>query len=259
MKSTNAEQLLWELSRCIGDADETGIDAGQLAAYRDALLDDDEVKRVETALAHCATSRRRLAELGNVTPGLPPARVRAAVLGKPRMSGAGWKVAAALLIAAFALPLLWPQFDAGRAPGDPAPPPFDVRVEALAQIRSGAAGDVLAYPDTPVRIVAEARHAAKADLAYAVYRLEDDRLVRLSDPMALQIQTYRGAAQITVSAAQLAGPAPGRYPFFLVVAAADSLPAHELSLSRQDPLKELAGAGRRVYALSLTLLEAARQ
>lgn len=256
MTSLDPEELLWELSST--DRDDPDLDVPpdeRLLAYREGRLDDEDARRLETLLAHSAAARQRLIELAEEpVSGAPPA-VRERLL--PARERRWWwpaTAAAAACLLALGLYLVQP---AERREV----PPFDVTVELLAEVRSGAAEGATsgnAFADTPVRIVMEPAEDSVAGLSLGLYLLRANELVRLVPGEGLRFEAFRGAAVFEAPAARLVGSAPGTHELF-VVAASRKLPASvELAAGEEAGAALTKAIGGRIYRQSISLLAAPR-
>jgi hypothetical protein len=219
------EELLWESRRAVVDggagepvpADET------LHAYREGGLSDIGRRRLEWTLCRSAAARARLCEIAGVKLARPSGRLRRAILGTPRAIpkaiASHWPMAAAVLLAgamvSAAILLEFPRV----APEATALPPdlaFDVRVEGLAETRSGS-GIAQALPRTPVRITIEPRAFGVDGLEFALYVPRQGHLRRLDAGDDLRVESSRGAARLVASAHALAGSVIGPHEFYVVV------------------------------------------
>ncbi|MEM1183003.1 MAG: hypothetical protein AAGM22_31970 [Acidobacteriota bacterium] len=228
------------------------IDEGALLAYRRGELDEAAAEALERKLANSDRVRRRLIGAAGVQGSNPSPFLRARVLqayGEARRKGrrralapAAWALAAVLLFGVIGV-LLRP------APGLPPELTYAVSARGLAEVRSGEVDSVVleAYADTPVEFSAAPEARADADVAFAIYRLDDETWTRVADPGDARVR--RGAATFSLTAGQLVGENPGRYELLLSVARPGGLPA---SLSADEVEND---GERRHYRRTLIVLE----
>lgn len=231
----------------------------QLRAYREGRLTAEETGELEGRLARSAAGRRRLLELAGIDHSLPLRRVRKAVLGAAdhRRRTAFWtSVAAVAASIIVALLVLLP-----RPHALPDRLAYDVSARGLAEERSTAEvpgkmpGEVRAYPATTVRILLRPRgDSSFAGATFALFRREGGALRRVRQPDEARLTSDRGSATFTGAAgAMLAARAPGVYPLYVVISAAEP-PALVKPAPGQDPAGALRSSGRLVYPVTITLL-----
>jgi hypothetical protein len=238
----------------------------RLRAWRAGRLPLEEARELEGLLAQSAAGRRRLRELAGVgdvrdlaeiDQSLPLRRVRKAVLGQAGLRRtAPWRSAAVAAVAAAAVVLVMIGL-LSRHRGLPEGLAYDVSTRGAAEMRSveEGAGEVRAYPDTPVRIVLRPRGDGAAGVSFALFRRDGGRLRRVREPDEVRLVRERGSAAFSGTAATvLATGAPGRYPLFVVVSSRESFPAVVELRGGQDPADALRVSGRLVYPVTVVLL-----
>lgn len=262
MTAMDPEELAWRLA-----AEEPDVPLGEpvsndtLRAYRQGELAADEREALETRLARDPEVRRRLVRLAEVQPSPPSPELRERVLrsfeeatGRGRRRWLPAVAAAALVALAILVPVLSDRSPDGSTGPLPRELAFEVVVTGLAEARSDprASATVEAEPETTVRILARATSSMDSPLALAVYRRSPDGLRRVAEA---PVEPDRGAAELSVRAADLLGREPGRFQVFVVVARPGDLPARVPLAVEADPETALAENGhRRVYARELVLL-----
>jgi hypothetical protein len=257
------DRLLRALADQEPDGDGDAPADERLAAYREGRLSAEEARELEGLLARSAAGRRRLLELAGIDQSLPLRRVRRAVLGqavrqrsgragRPRQMTAWVSAAAVAATIVLALLVLLPR--PGALPRGLA---YDVSARGLAEVRSAEAvpSEVRAYPATAVRILLRPRGESPAGLSFALFRRQGGALRRVRQPEEVRLISDRGSATFTgAAAAVLATRIPGVYPLYAVISNRQELPARVELAPGEDPARTLAGSGRLVYPLRVTLL-----
>jgi hypothetical protein len=254
MTSKTPREWLWELTAVESDS-EVRVSDDVLRAYRAGALEDAEARRVEAQLGRSADARARLAALAGTRIEPAPARVRRRIFG-PAKSRRSWLpfLTAAALAAVLVVPIA--RFMIGReASMLPADLEYEVRIEALADVRS-VADTSRALPDTRVRIVIEPNRDASARLEYGLYRRTPEGLERLTPGAGLDLETHRGSVVFTTRADSLVDAEPGDHEFVIAVAPEGTLPstvADGPSRPASDVLRELSEG--LVYRRTLTVVD----
>ncbi|MEM7247446.1 MAG: hypothetical protein AAF533_19075 [Acidobacteriota bacterium] len=224
----------------------------ELTAYRDGRLDDADRSRVEHALGNNIAARDRLVKLAGLEE--PPAELRGRILDGPdeatrfRPTAPSWLLPGLGLAAAAAVILVVMnpfRDDAGRE----LPPGlvFDVRVEAAAAVRSTDAPPTSTpvLPSTSVSIYVEPPDRGTPGLEFGLYRVDGDRLRRVTESDGLQVEQAEGAAKLVVPARAIGGDIAGSHPFVVAIAREGVLPDERIvadanrldeSLRDTDPL-----------------------
>jgi len=273
MDRIDPEELLWETSTVAEERPAEGagevpadVPSGDvLEAYRRGELDPADRERLEDLLAGDPAARRRLLALAGVADETPPPAVRERLLvrfaGSRRRRWPLAVVAAAAVVVAFLgwwllSPTLPGAGDRAGTVAALAGTGYEVRVEALAQVRSaGAGGEAAAHPRTRVRIFVEPEEAAVAGVELGLYRLRGGRLERLPVGAELSLEAERGAGVFEAAAATLVGSEPGTRELLVAVAPEGRLPAALPAVSPEAAAAALARAsGGKVYRRTVTVL-----
>lgn len=234
----------------------------RLLAWREGRLSPEETRELEEILGRSAAGRRRLLELSGITDidrSLPLRRVRKAVLdqvGRPARRRIAPRYAAALAVAATIVLALAGILSRHRAL--PEGLAYDVSARGLAEARSieEVQDEVRAYPDTTVRILVRPQGDSPAGVSFALFRREGGILRRVREPDEVHLETERGSAAFSGTAATvLATRVPGAYPLFAVVTR-ETLPSFIKLKPGQAPETALKDSGRLVYAVKVILLRA---
>jgi hypothetical protein len=286
--------MFWEMGAS-EETDAAAPDEARLRSYLAGELSDAEQEKLETDLARSPAGRQRLAELAGIEVERPSPRVRERVLAAlPEASAQGgdsqpsdptqraawrwpgartqpltshrrrrtWRTAAAaaavLLLAITGYRWLGPAGETVVVAD------FELAATALASDRSAAPytgsesapSSVLhAYPSTRISIRATSESANRGAVDYAIYRLEEDRLVRIE----LEPTLFRYGGEFEAPARQMVGERPGRYRLYVAAAAHGDLPRSVAVVG--EPLDALrAATGGPVHRLApLDLLAEAQQ
>ncbi|MDY7092020.1 MAG: hypothetical protein SX243_03525 [Acidobacteriota bacterium] len=270
MSEKDLDWLLHEL----GQLEERGtgqlLPDEMLSAYRLGRLGEDEMRALEARLSQDREGRQKLAQLAGVLERGPSPKVRERVLSafdegvgrQPpvvrRVSPAPWfrhRWAASVALAAS---LLLAVFLVVNGP-EPLPPSLDYQVEAygLAQERSRPEAEsvIEALPETTIRLVVTPRELAEQDVEFGLYRLDEDRLLRLTTGAQLRLEVRRGSAVFEGRAGDLVGIEPGEHRIFIAVARPGELPEPQRLEEGQQPLEVLSDNGLHLaYAQRIHLV-----
>lgn len=255
MTPKTPREWLWELTGAESDFPEVNVPDDILHAYRSGALDDAEVARVDALLCRSAGARAQLAALAGMSIEPAPERVRRRIFGQAK-NHRSWLplLAAAALAVVLVVPIA--RFLIGQERSIvPADLEFEVRLQALADVRS-AADTSSAFPDTRVRIVLEPIRDAESRLEFGLYRRTGAGLERLAPGAGLGVEIHRGSVVFTTRADSLVDSEPGEHEFFIAVAPEGKLPS-TVAHDPTRPASEVLGALSEVlvYRRILTVLD----
>jgi len=234
-------------------------DDSRLSAYRAGSLSPEETRELEGVLAHSSAGRRRLLEISGIDRTLPLRRVRKAVLaqagGRRRAPG---RPATAALVALAAMIVLAVLVVFPRQGALPAGLAYDVSARGQAEVRAieETRGEVRVWPATTLRIFLRPRGESPSGVWFALFRSEDGALKRVRQPEEVRLESDRGSASFSGTAARVLGTAaPGVHPLYVVVSAREKLPSRVDLEPGQDPAAALRASDRLIYPMKVILLE----
>ena len=230
----------------------------ELIAYRSGELSGVDVARLEALLAHSSAARQRLIVLAGIERDEPPAELRARVLARAP-GGYRWRrwaaVAAVAAVILVAVGLLRHLGSAGLPPTVS----YEIVTYALTDERGaedGASADLVAFPDTTMRLEVTPQNQALQDVDFALYRL-DHGVARRIDGSDVSLEVSRGVAVFTARCGDLVGEGAGDFDLLVVIARPGDLPKTVRYRPDSDTVQRLAAGSRRlVYPFRLIVLSA---